>query len=309
MPVPDYQTLMLPVLKMFAGGSELRITDCIEQLATQLSLTEEEQNELLPSGKQTVFTNRVHWARTYMGKAGLLAATRRAHFRITERGRQVLREHPNRIDNSVLEQFPEYVEWRNRSLAGRTREKPDRRKTIPESDGRTLTERIESAFSEVQAELRTELLDRVLELKPSMFERLIVDLLVAMGYGGSRADAGRAIGQSGDGGIDGIIKEDPLGLDIVYIQAKRYQPGSNVGRPDVQAFSGSLDGVGATRGVFVTTSTFSSQAREYAGQIAKRLILIDGEELSNLLIHHNVGVRTSEAYEVKKIDEDFFSQE
>ena len=180
---------------------------------------------------------------------------------------------------------------------------------IPESDGRTPTERIESAFLEVQAELRTELLDRVLELEPPMFERLIVDLLVAMGYGGSRADAGRAIGRSGDGGIDGIIKEDPLGLDIVYVQAKRYQPGSNVGRPDVQAFSGSLDGVSATRGVFVTTSAFSSQAREYAGQIAKRLILIDGDELSNLLIQHNVGVRTSEAYEVKKIDEDFFSQE
>lgn len=305
MAIPDYQSLMLPVLR-FAAEGETNITECIESLASELGLTDDELSELLPSGKQTVFSNRVHWAKTYMAKAGLVEITRRAHFRITERGREVLAGNPSRVDNTTLAQFPEFVQWRERSQAGVRRKRVVTVTAETRAEEITPTERIEAAYQETLEEVRSEILERVLKLSPSFFEKLIVDLLVAMGYGGSRADAGKAIGKSGDAGIDGIIKEDPLGLEIVYIQAKRYQPDTSVGRPEVQAFSGSLDGVGATKGVFVATSSFSSGARDFAERIAKRIILIDGEELARLLIQHNVGVRLSNTFEIKKIDEDYF---
>ena len=308
MPIPDYQTLMLPVLKTAANG-ETNVTDCVGQLGPALGLSEADLSEMLPSGQQTVFSNRIHWARTYMAKAGLVRATRRGFFEATPRGREVLAENPTRIDNTVLARFPEFVEWRDRSRAIAPRQPNSAATQPPTATDSTPTERIEVAYQEIQDDLQSELLDRVLRLTPALFERLIVDLLVAMGYGGNRADAGRAIGGAGDGGIDGIIKGDPLGLEIVYLQAKRYQRDNSVGRPEVQAFAGSLDGVRATKGVFVTTSTFSSQAREFVDRIAKKIILIDGEELSRLLIEHNVGVRTSNTYQLKKVDEDFFSDE
>lgn len=303
MSVPDYQSLMLPVLKVAAEG-EINTKACIERLADNLGLSEDECSEMLPSGRQTLFSNRVHWAKTYLAKAGLLKITRRAHFTITERGRKVLSQRPDRIDNSALAQFPEFQEFRQRSQPATPK------KAIREQDEVTTpTERIEAAHEEILKELRSEVLERVLEASAPFFERLIVDLLVQMGYGGSRADAGRAIGRSGDGGIDGIIKEDPLGLEIVYIQGKRYQPSNGIGRPEVQAFAGSLVGVGANKGVFVTTSSFSRQAREYADRIPQRLILIDGEELARLLIEHNVRIRTSHTVEIKRVDEDRFAED
>ncbi len=305
--IPDYQSLMLPVLHVAVRG-ETGIAHCIEHLASDLGLTEEELLEMLPSGKQTIFSNRVHWAKTYLAKARLLEVTRRAHFKITDRGRKVIASHPERVDNTVLMQFAEFREWREKSATGRRSSPKGDAKETPADDVAPL-ERMETAHQEVEDEIRAEILDRVLKASPSFFEQLIVDLLVTMGYGGSRAGAGRAIGRSGDGGIDGIINEDPLGLDIVYVQAKRYQKSNRVQRPEVQGFSGSLDGVGATKGVFVTTSGFSDGAREFAERISKRIILIDGDDLTRLLIKYNVGVRTSHAFEIKRVDEDYFVDE
>jgi len=312
MPIPDYQTLMLPVLRAAADG-EISRAQCDEKIADEFELSEQERAEMLPSGRQRVLYNRSGWARTYMAHAGLVETTRRGHFKITDRGREALAAHPDRVDNTVLAQFPEYEVWRRESNRPRPRGQADQQPTDAGGHGEiepaslaTPLERIEGAYKEVLAELRSEVLERVLKVTPARFEQLVVDLLVGMGDGGSRADAGRAIGKTNDGGIDGIIDEDKLGLDVIYIQAKRYDPDNAVGSAALREFVGSLVGQGANKGVFVTTSSFSKQAKAFVRQVTHRIILIDGEELSRLLVEHDVCVRSEQTFELKRVDEDYF---
>jgi restriction system protein len=304
MAIPDYQSLMLPVLLASAGG-EIRISDAVDKLSQKLNLTLEERAELLPSGKQTMFSNRVHWAKTYLSKAGLLESTRRGHFKITPRGQQVIDSSPGRIDINFLSQFEEFRQFKEKSAQGEAR---DSVPAEPALTGRTETpdEIMRVAHRQIDASLAQELLDRIRAAPPDFFERLIVNLLLSMGFGGSAADAGRAIGRSGDDGVDGVIDQDALGLDRVYIQAKRYGDGNNIGPGAIRDFFGSLDRHKATKGLFVTTSTFSVSARETAEFLSKRIVLIDSEQLTRLMIRHNVGCRIEDTLHIKKIDEDFF---
>lgn len=300
--IPDYQSLMLPVLRA-ADHGEVRIGDVIERLAAVLGLGEAALSALLPSGRQTVFANRVHWAKTYLAKAGLVEATRRGHFRLTPRGAEVLQAVPERIDNHFLSRFEEFRTFTNRTT------QPDTEAAIPvdaESSQATPDELMRAAHRQIEVGLAEELLDRVRTAPPDFFERLVVGLLLAMGYGGSAADAGRALGRSGDDGVDGVIDQDALGLDRVYIQAKRYAVNNSVGPGAIRDFFGSLDRHKAAKGLFVTTSTFTVSARETAEYLSKRIVLIDGEQLARLMIRHNVGCRIEEVLHVKKIDEDFF---
>lgn len=306
MPIPDYQTIMLPLLRLAADGQEHSFRDAVDKLAEEFSLTPDERTELLPSGGQALFNNRVGWASTYLKKAGLLEAPRRGKFRITERGRELLQTNPQQIDNTVLEKYPEFVEFRSlRRQPSRPDEKPSEERAS--RDNETPEDALSSAYRQLRRELEAELLDEIAKCSPTFFEQLVVDLLVAMGYGGSRQDAGRSVGRSGDGGIDGIINEDRLGLDVIYIQAKRWQ--GTVGRPEIQKFAGALQGERARKGVFITTSNFSGEAITYAKGIDSRVILIDGDQLAKLMVDHNIGVSVSGSYEVKRIDSDYFSEE
>lgn len=300
MAIPDYQSLMLPLLKLAADGQEHRLTEATEILANQFALTAEERQERLPSGMQARFDNRVGWARTYLVKAGLLQGTARGRFRITQRGLKVLRENLSEINVRYLSQFDEFTEFKSRSMV------PDDNKFASEVDSheRTPEEVLVSSYVELRRSLADELLERIKQCSPKFFERLVVQLIVAMGYGGSIEDAGRAIGQSGDDGVDGIIKEDRLGLDVIYLQAKRWE--GTVGRPDVQRFAGSLEGQRARKGIFITTSRFSPDAKEYVTRIEKKIVLIDGEQLANLMIDFNVGVTEAARYVIKRIDHDYF---
>lgn len=303
MPIPDYQLLMLPVLQIAAKG-ETSVPLVEEQVAAKLAITEVERAQMLPSGKQRVLHNRIHWAKFYLGKAGLLETPRRGRFVISAAGRAVLERPPARLDNRFLQGFPAFQEFYRRNQEDSIGQPVD--EAGPPSA--TPEEVVEAAYNTVHAALGAELLERILSNSPGFFEGLIVELLVAMGYGGSRRSAAEQLGKSGDGGVDGVINEDLLGLDRVYVQAKRYAPGSSVGRPEVQAFTGSLVGLGASKGVFVTTSTFSAPAVEFAARIPQRVILIDGERLTRLMIEHGVGVRSSRVLEFKRLDEDFFSE-
>ncbi|MFL9931417.1 restriction endonuclease [Paraburkholderia sp. RL18-103-BIB-C] len=305
MAIPDFQTLILPVLRT-AETVEMKISDVVESLADNFRLTEEERSELLPSGKQTTFANRVHWAKSYLGKAGLVELTRRAHFRITDRGREVLANPPVRIDIHFLQQFPEFVLFRD---AGSGIDKPadgPAAVEVVQTTGMTPDEMIRKAHRELEDELGQDLLGRIVAAPPEFFERLVVQLLIAMGYGGSTADAGRALGKSGDGGVDGVIDQDALGLDRIYVQAKRYADGNNVGPGGIRDFFGSLDRFKAAKGLFVTTSAFSPSARETAEFLSKRIVLIDGRQLARLMIRYNVGCRVEETLHLKKVDEEFF---
>ena len=304
MPVPDYQSLMIHTLSASADG-EVRIGDAVERLADQLGLTPDERAELLPSGKQTLFANRVHWAKTYLSKAGLIELTRRGYFRITDRGRQVLASHPPRIDNSFLNQFVEFRQFKERSAQGSDQQKTQTQELLEKSH-ETPDEVMRAAHKQINAALAQELLDRIYSSPPVFFERLIISLLLTMGYGGSETDAGRALGRSGDDGVDGVIDQDALGLDRVYIQAKRYAEGNNIGAGAIRDFFGSLDRHKAAKGLFVTTSSFSSSARETAEFLSKRIVLIDGQQLATLMIRHDVGCRVEDVLHIKKIDEDFF---
>lgn len=305
MPIPDYQTLMLPVLRLASDQQEHKFSDTVQSLATEFSLTDEEKNELLPSGSQAVFNNRVGWARSYLKQAGLLAAPKRGYFKITEQGIRLLAEKPKNINVSLLERYPEFQKFRNR--------KKDQSKTndaivsVEMVVSETPEDALASAYRSLRKNLEDEILSSVKESSPSFFERLVVDLLVKMGYGGNRQDAGRALGKSGDGGIDGIINEDRLGLDVIYIQAKRWD--GPVGRPEIQKFAGALQGQRARKGVFITTSNFTKEALEYVSMIESKIILIDGERLASLMAEHNVGVSVVGQYEVKKIDSDYFDEE
>jgi restriction system protein len=300
--VPDYQSLMLPVLRAAAAG-EQRIGTVVQSLGEELGLSEAARAALLASGRQTIFANRVHWAKTYLAKAGLVEATRRGHFRLTQRGADVLAANLERIDNRVLSRFEEFRQFSDRSA------KPADDEVVPEpadAAEQTPDEIMRAAHRRIEAALAEELLDRVRAAPPDFFERLIVNLLLAMGYGGSVAEAGRALGRSGDDGVDGVIDQDALGLDRVYIQAKRYAAGNTVGPGAIRDFFGSLDRLKAAKGLFVTTSNFTSSARETADYLSKRIVLIDGEQLTRLMIRHNVGCRIEEVLHIKKVDEDFF---
>ncbi|MFM6050669.1 MAG: restriction endonuclease [Sphaerospermopsis kisseleviana] len=297
---------MLPLLQYAGDGKEHSLRDAITFLADVFNLSDEERKELLSSGQQAVFDNRVGWARTHLKKAGLLESPKRGFFQITNRGKEILKQNNPEINVKFLNQFPEFIEFKTI--------KKDNDKSVSEimEDSEILEttpqESIEFGYQKIRKELELELLNRVKSCSPDFFERLVVDLLVKMGYGGSRRDAGRAIGKAGDGGIDGIIKEDKLGLDIVYIQAKRWD-NTVVGRPEIQKFVGALHGQRARKGVFITTSKFSQDAREYVSIIDSKIVLIDGQELAQLMIDNHVGVSTVSIYEIKKIDSDYFTDE
>ncbi|HZR89957.1 MAG TPA: restriction endonuclease [Bradyrhizobium sp.] len=300
--IPDYQSLMLPVLRAVEVG-EARVGDVVERLAGELRLSGAARAILLPSGRQTLFANRVHWAKTYLTKAGLVESTRRGHFRITARGRDVLAAQPERIDNRFLTRFEEFRQFTDRTEV-RSEETPSPGPDVVADQ--TPDEIMRAAHRRIEAALAQDLLDRVCTAPPDFFERLIVNLLLAMGYGGSAAEAGRALGRSGDDGVDGVIDQDALGLDRVYIQAKRYAPGNTVGPSAIRDFFGSLDRHKAAKGLFVTTSTFTASARETADYLSKRIVLMDGEYLARLMIRHNIGCRIEETLHLKKMDEDFF---
>ncbi len=299
--IPDYQAIMLPLLKITSDGKEHLVRDLIEQLAAEFKLTDEDRKELLPSGQEFIFGNRVGWARTYLKKAGLVDSPRRGFVIISERGKEVLEKKPSQINVAFLRQYKEFLEFENT--------KHDESNETGGESNKTPEETLDSAYLGLRESLAKELLNRVVDLPPSFFERLVVELLVKMGYGGSFKDAGRAIGKSGDEGIDGTIKEDKLGLDIIYVQAKRWKPGNQVGRPEIQKFVGALAGQGAKKGIFITTSTFSKDAAEYTPKNETKIVLIDGEQLAQLMIDHNIGVSTVTLYEIKKIDNDYFEEE
>jgi restriction system protein len=303
MAIPDYQTVMLPLLRFAADMREHSTREAIEELANHFGLTEDERKELLPSGGQATFDNRVGWARTYMKKAGLLESPRRGYFQITDQGLQALEQKPEKINVKFLEQYPEFLEFKTKSNTESTTIDTDT--TVP-TEERTPREVMEDAYVTIRSGLVGELLEQVMQSSPSFFERLVVDLLVSMGYGGTRKDAGEAVGGRGDEGIDGIIKEDRLGLEVVYIQAKRWK--DTVGRPEIQRFVGALHGQNARKGVFITTSSFSNGAIQYAEGLSDKVVLIGGETLANLMIDHGVGVALEEAYEIKRVDSNYFNE-
>lgn len=306
MAIPDYQTLMLPVLKLASDNKEHKFSQAVEELADEFNLTTEERSDLLPSGSQAVFNNRVGWARSYLKQAGLLASPKRGYFTITQKGIELLAKKPSKVDASVLEQYPEFIEFKSRRKDKNENESQEEYSSEQESS-LTPEDALASAYKKLRSALESEILSAVKEVSPSFFERLVVDLLVKMGYGGNRQDAGKALGKSGDGGIDGIINEDRLGLDVIYIQAKRWE--GAVGRPEIQKFAGALQGQRARKGVYITTSSFTKEAREYASLIESKIILIDGENLSRLMAEHGVGVSTVGQYEMKKLDSDYFDNE
>lgn len=305
MPIPTYDALMLPILRLCACKI-WTMKELIARVADDLALNEAERTEVLPSGG-TLIASRVHWAKLYLKQAGLLEQPKRAVVQISTRGKDVLSQNPSKIDISFLHKFPEFVSFLNKGKAQNPASVVDQPTST--NGQSTPDELIVSATSSLTEALRDALLTRVLESSPAFFERMIVDLLLAMGYGGSQAEAGEHLGRTGDGGIDGVIREDQLGLDRVYLQAKRYKPGNSIGSEAVQAFVGALVGRGAQKGVFITTSSFSKPAALVANQIGGlRLVLIDGEELTRLLIRFNVGVRVARTVEIKRIDLDYFDE-
>ncbi|MEO6624617.1 MAG: restriction endonuclease [Burkholderiaceae bacterium] len=301
MAIPDFQSLMLPVLKESAAG-EVRISDVVAVLGAKLALTNAELSELLPSGKQTTFANRVNWAKSYLGKAGLIRLTKRAYFEISERGRAVLAMPPQTINIKFLESFPEFKAFRDAAS-----DTPTTPRVADPTNFKVLApdEVIRSASDELHQSLSAELLAKILSAPPDFFERLVVQLLVAMGYGGSAIEAGRALGKSGDDGVDGVIDQDALGLDRIYVQAKRYTD-NKVSSGEIRDFFGSLDRFKANKGLFVTTSTFSPAAKETAEMLSKRIVLIDAVLLTRLMIRFDIGCRVEELVYIKKLDEDFF---
>lgn len=297
---------MLPVLKLAAQG-ETRVPEAAQKIAETLGLSEAERDEFLPSGRQRILHNRIHWAKFYMSKAGLIESPKRGLFRATQEGRDLLAENPGKVDVEALKAYPSFLAFYESGASKQPKgEKPVVKEVAASSA--TPEEQIDAAQTVLHSALSSDLLQRILDNPPAFFEHLIVDLLVAMGYGGSHENAALKLGKSGDNGVDGVIDEDRLGLDRIYVQAKRYAEQNCVQRPEVQGFVGSLVGFGASKGVFVTTSTFSGGARDYAKQIPQRVILIDGARLTDLMIEHDVGVRVSRSVKIKRIDEDFFGE-
>jgi restriction system protein len=290
MTIPDFQTCMLPLLRAVKDGNEWTMKEVTLRLCDEFDLSNDEREEMLPSGKARVIVNRVGWAKSYLKEAGLIASVRRGVIQITDEGKSVLTDAPDQLDMNYLCRFPSYVAWRSRKNTAMT---PD--------------DLIDQAYEELRDALAEELLQQVKDMSDKFFERLVVKLLVAMGYGGSIDDAGKAVGKSGDGGIDGVIKEDKLGLDAIVIQAKRWTTKS-VGRPDIQSFAGSMEAYRATKGVFITTSTFSQPAVEYVDQIQRKIVLIDGCELATLMLDHGIGVSEYRSLALRRLDMDFFQE-
>lgn len=304
MAVPDFQSLMLPLLRLAGDGMDHTFKDAVEAIAIEFSLTPEERNELLPSSSRTtLFYNRLAWAKTHMTMAGLLQAPRRGVFCITQRGRELLVSQLARIDMKTLQQFPEY----ERARRGDVQASVEPAMPAVAFNELTPEESIERAHLSLRKDLARELLESIMQCSPAFFELLIIKLMIKMGYGGSREEAGKAVGRSGDGGIDGIINEDRLGLDAIYLQAKRWE--GVIGRPEIMKFVGALAGQRATKGVFITTSWFTQDAKDYALSSQYKVVLIDGERLADLMIEHDLGVSVAATYQLKRIDSDFFSEE
>jgi len=304
--IPDYQSLMLPLLRLVSDKQAYKYRDLIEKLANEFQLTEEEKKELLASGNQPIFDNRVGWAKTYLKKAGLIDSPKRATFVITELGLQTLKKNPDHIDAKYLRQFPSFLEFIH---VEKNDTESEEEPVSQEITAQTPEENLDRAYQRIRKSLASELLSKVIELSPAFFERLVIELLVKMGYGGSLKDAGKAIGKSGDEGIDGTIKEDKLGLDIIYVQAKRWKTGNVVGRPEIQKFVGALAGQGAKKGIFITTSSFTKEAWDYTPKNETKIVLIDGERLAQHMIDFNIGCTTQQIYELKKVDTDYFEEE
>lgn len=302
--IPDYQSIMLPLLEFISDGKEYKMRNVTDELAIKFGVTEEEQKELLPSGVAPVFYNRTAWAKTYLKKAGLIDSPKQGIVIISKRGLDILKKKPSSINVKFLKQFSEFVEFQTSK-----REDEIETETSEEQSTQTPEELLETAYQKIRKSLASELINKVVELSPAFFEKLVVELLVKMGYGGSIKDAGKAMGKSGDEGIDGTIKEDKLGLDIIYIQAKRWKPGNVVGRPELQKFVGALAGQGAKKGIFITTSNFTKEAIEYTPRNETKIVLIDGHQLAQLMIDYNLGCTPQQTYEVKKMDSDYFGEE
>ncbi|MGQ0542621.1 MAG: restriction endonuclease [Blastocatellia bacterium] len=304
MAVPDFQTLMLPFLEISSDRAEHTYSELVERLSSQFGLSDDEKNELVPSGRQTKLLNRIYWIFTHFKHAKLVESVRRGAFIITDRGSDLVKSRPGRVDLKLLATYPEYNDFRKRK--GRDNGKKNG-STILDDVVKTPDELLHDSYAAIRLTIASDLLEKIKQMSPAFFERLVVELLVRMGYGGNLEDAGQAVGKSGDGGIDGIIKEDRLGLDVIYLQAKRWE--NTVGSPEIQKFAGALQGRRAKKGVFITTADFSKGAREFASHIENKIILIDGTELAELMIDYNVGVSTERIYELKRIDSDYFIEE
>ena len=304
MPIPDFQSLMLPLLRSLADGEAHGTQETLDALQRELSLSDADIAEPMPSGRASIFTNRVAWAKLHLKRAALIDSPMRARYRITDRGRDVLSTPPAKLNLAYLSRFPEYVEFRNQS---RTAEGTGPEREVSPEVQRTPDEDIEVGYIRLRVALADEILGRIAQMPPRFFEKLVIDLLVAMGYGGSQQDAGKAVGPGADEGVDGVIKEDRLGLESIYIQAKRWQ--ATVGRPEVQKFAGALQGQRARKGIFITTSGFSREAVEYAKSIQSTIVLVNGAQLAELMIDHGIGVTLVNKYEIKRLDSDYFIQE
>ena len=317
MELPRYEEFMLPLLQLAADGAERRNRDAYEAMAQAFGISDEQRQQMLPSGSQPVFNNRIVWALSYLRQAGLIASPKRGIFHITDEGRALLAEKPSYIDAKTLERYPAFLEFKHR-----TRKPKQERGKQPQAEttyssattvatgddaGLTPVEEIEDAWHRHRLALEADLLEQVRACSPTFFERLVVDVLVAIGYGGNRSQAARSVGQSGDGGIDGTIDEDPLGLEVIYIQTKRWQ--GSVGRPEVQRFAGALQGQRARKGVMLTTSEFTREASDYVSTIDPRIVLIDGQRLAQLMVDHGVGVSVAGHYPMHRIDSDYFTEE
>jgi restriction system protein len=301
MAVPDYQSLLLPLLKLAGTGLADTLIKAEEILANQFALSPEDRAARLPSGQQTVLRNRAGWASFYLKNAGLIEKPRRGIFHITNRGSELLASNPVSLDINDLLRFQDFKDFYQRAQSRSVDPVP-----TPEPSARTPDEVLQDAYQTIRNDLANEILDRLLKASPEFFEDVVVELLVSMGYGGSRQDAGERIGKSGDGGVDGIIKEDRLGLDVIYIQAKRWQ--SNVGRPEIQKFVGALQGQRAKKGVFMTTSSYSPDAIDYVSRIDAKVVLLNGDQIARLMIDHNVGVSPVTSFVIKKVDSDYFEE-
>lgn len=301
MPVPDFQSFFKPLLDIASDGNEHTIREAREIIAKVFKLSDSDLEEKLPSGTQTTFENRVFWAKSFFVQAKVLESPKRGSFKITNRGFELLKQGHNRIDIRILNQYPEFKEFHSG--------KKTAKKETPEQENQfeTPEELLQKSYLSLRNELGANILDRIKSNTPAFFEQLVVDLMVSMGYGGTREDASESIGKTGDEGIDGIIKEDRLGLDVIYLQAKRWE--GTVGRPEVQKFVGALHGQRAKKGVFITTGRFSNDAIDYIKNIDPKVILIDGEKLVNFMIDYNLGTTTSTIYEIKKIDSDYFTED
>lgn len=306
--IPNYQAFMRPFLEVVnaANGKEVKLRDVINQLAERFELSEEERTERLPSGKQAILDNRIGWARTYLTKSGLLETTRRAHFIITERGVQALQDKGAVIDNQYLKQFDEFIAFKDQKNGDSSLQPQECNAVDSAADQITPDEVLRGAYKQINEALAADILSRTRQVEPAFFEQLLIELLLAMGYGGSGAGMAHTLGKTGDNGVDGVINQDPLGVDQVYIQAKRYAEGNNIGAGEVRDFFGALNLKKAQKGIFITTSDFTSSAIQTAKGLGTRIVLINGKELASLMLRYNIGSRDEDVLYIKKIDEEFF---